>query len=980
MKSWRSGRLLVVAAVTVGSVLLTVVSVSAAPSLVLDPPQAAPGQTVVATGSEFPANEEVVLHLDEPDGPVLAKTTTDRGGDFEVRFTVPRIAPGEYQVVACYQTSRSASPVCPADATLTVLGPSPSPPTSPTPSPSPSPSPAIRPTSPSPSPTGPQSEDAVAPTASPSPGIDDFVGPSPTEAGLQLTGGDQPDLHITGLEITQGIQDLDNEMPLVAGRITVVRVYVKTLLEDLAGVTGALQVTPPGKSPTVVLPSNGPVVATTSGSDRNIADETLNFLLPPETTTPTGQGSTKLLAYIYSGHPNSPEELEPQSFNNFKTGFVEFHAVPALAIRTFPIHLHAPAVVGPDVTFGGTLADLFTGGEVFVAAYRYLPTHELIPLPGATLYPPAHFLPLPWLPPFLREWDLSQDGQESQVNSVLLDYWEQTTPEDEFEQFYGMMAPDHPAAWGGLSNGTVAHGNMSVSKSPDWYHFTGGKTMAHELAHNVGFKHNLCKGNEPSGGAVEPYPYSGPPCSLATTDPGGWYGFDVVWQSLAYLDGPAVISNNPSPATLNKGFPVMGYLNPRWADPYYWCRQLEHFGVNCTALTIPENQPPDPDEGPPEGADTYEPASGQDGWYRTEAWISLQTAEAMLLDTRRVAAPPPRVLSEYRRRRSIGTPTEYSVALFDAGGQVIGEPTTLVSVQAVDELAVGSAITADVVNDYSKWMGDPAAIRVIHDGQVVAEREVSASPPTIDVVAPAGGTLAAPIEVRWNASDPDGDALAFSVSYSPDEGESWTMLARYLAGDSYVLDSFDLVGGGDRVVFRVEATDGVHTAFDESEPAVAPDIGPILSIVSPGEGLVVGLNVPLMLRATAWDWEDGADRRPQVRWSSDRDGVLASGGSAVTEDLSAGEHVITASATDSQGNTTDSSVRITVDPNRRLVRPTADELAALNTLLSRGPEGGLPWIQLSVVAGVLLIGLVSVLAVRRRRHRPDASAASKTDL
>jgi hypothetical protein len=63
---------------------------------------------------------------------------------------------------------------------------------------------------------------------------------------------------------------------------------------------------------------------------------------------------------------------------------------------------------------------------------------------------------------------------------------------------------------------------------------------------------------------------------------------------------------------------------------------------------------------------------------------------------------------------------------------------------------------------------------------------------------------------------------------------------------------------------------------------------------------------------TAWDPEDGRPSQEALVWSSSRDGALGTGYSANTQILSRGVHIITLTATDSDGATGSASVTVTV--------------------------------------------------------------------
>jgi hypothetical protein len=92
-------------------------------------------------------------------------------------------------------------------------------------------------------------------------------------------------LEILGTEVIQTIQCFDhkskletnNSVPLVANKKTLVRVYVRSLKDEIGNVTGSLQV-----GTKTFYPINKAITARPSGDiDRNKFDHTLNFLINP---------------------------------------------------------------------------------------------------------------------------------------------------------------------------------------------------------------------------------------------------------------------------------------------------------------------------------------------------------------------------------------------------------------------------------------------------------------------------------------------------------------------------------------------------------------------------------------------------------------------------------------------------------------------------------------------------------------------------
>ncbi|MFX0194735.1 MAG: Kelch repeat-containing protein [Candidatus Hodarchaeota archaeon] len=91
------------------------------------------------------------------------------------------------------------------------------------------------------------------------------------------------------------------------------------------------------------------------------------------------------------------------------------------------------------------------------------------------------------------------------------------------------------------------------------------------------------------------------------------------------------------------------------------------------------------------------------------------------------------------------------------------------------------------------------------------------SAPTVRVLRPNGGErVRGMYELRWEANDPDGDVLTFTISYSPNGGQTWTQLARGLTETSYQWDT-STVQVGSNYLIKVEASDGALTADDRSD-------------------------------------------------------------------------------------------------------------------------------------------------------------------
>ena len=103
---------------------------------------------------------------------------------------------------------------------------------------------------------------------------------------------------------------------------------------------------------------------------------------------------------------------------------------------------------------------------------------------------------------------------------------------------------------------------------------------------------------------------------------------------------------------------------------------------------------------------------------------------------------------------------------------------------------------------------------------------------------------------------------------------------------------------------------GPHTV-DHTFPA---NQSPLVSITDPADGLTVAADAPILFSGTAEDPEEGSLQGESLVWESSLDGLLGTGGSIQRDDLSAGSHTITLTATDSEGLAASGSIQVVVVP------------------------------------------------------------------
>jgi hypothetical protein len=213
-------------------------------------------------------------------------------------------------------------------------------------------------------------------------------------------------------------------------------------------------------------------------------------------------------------------------------------------------------------------------------------------------------------------------------------------------------------------------------------------------------------------------------------------------------------------------------------------------------------------------------------------------------------------------------------------------------------------------------------IILYYQGEEVARIPFSAHVPAVTLTEPNGGqnfsiskvTQAEEVyqptdilHIAWSASDADGDALYFTLLYTPDNGQSWYPIVSNIQGNSYDLD-LNLIPGGTAARIRVIVSDGVNTAQDDSDGTfVVGDHAPIVTASAPPFS---NPGVPLPLMGEAVDQEDGPLPDESLIWMEGST-VLGTGRNPLVL-LSPGWHTLTLYATDSDANTTQTTLSVFV--------------------------------------------------------------------
>ncbi|MCB0116223.1 MAG: Ig-like domain-containing protein [Caldilineaceae bacterium] len=189
---------------------------------------------------------------------------------------------------------------------------------------------------------------------------------------------------------------------------------------------------------------------------------------------------------------------------------------------------------------------------------------------------------------------------------------------------------------------------------------------------------------------------------------------------------------------------------------------------------------------------------------------------------------------------------------------------------------------------------------------------VSNDAPEITVTAPVPGQVldGETITVAWTASDGDGDALVFTVEYSNDGGVIWITLAQDVTEQSVEIARTQ-ISAGNRVRFRVWASDGVNRSVDEIDgDVVVTDWPPIVEITMPTARSFFVFGEPITFSGTAYDIDAGPIGGFALTWHSNLDGFLGYGNSLTVSTLRLGEHTISLRTPNGQGGYVEDSVAV----------------------------------------------------------------------
>ncbi len=348
-----------------------------------------------------------------------------------------------------------------------------------------------------------------------------------TYYGLNAT-SETNQIELTGIEVTQGIQNLFNTVELIQDRKTYVRAHVQSTNEQVAAVTAELIGRRPDGSSlpgSPIKPSNiGNKINVKVNPDRGQLNDSFYFAIPSSWLNGDVEFEVRGVNqnFICKDHSNTENDCKVSS---------SFTESPPVEVRFVGIIFDQD-----NVEHRPTTTDITYVADQIFATY---------PIPYLDYDHPYDIKPVFFDGPPLNVLSFIR------VNSMLNIARLMDGCGTNCQKYYLGVLVDQPsnAALNGMAGDIPS--NVATAYVTDRY------THPHELGHSIGQRHVLCDGSE--GGADLSYPYSGGQISNDTLGDNAFYGFNT--NSKAIFD--------PSSGDL------MSYCSVRWTSDWTYSQLRE---------------------------------------------------------------------------------------------------------------------------------------------------------------------------------------------------------------------------------------------------------------------------------------------------------------------------------------------------------------------------------------------------------------------
>lgn len=594
-------------------------------------------------------------------------------------------------------------------------------------------------------------------------------------------------LSVDGIEVTQVVQDMGHSVPLIAGKATVVRVYLSRPEGGMVTVRGEISVrrSPTGTPHRVSSLATARVNPTQNGRLRTKRHDhrlSLNFLLPASLTA-AGRAFIQIfsLADAATG--------QTIACSNCAEKRVEVRFVEAAPLRVRLIKLryrtdgapngHVPRSLDVSL-FRSWLGRAYPVSRV-VFSQATVDTNIRPPF-GANTSNRTNAQLIT-----IRRLDVS-NGTDQRTHYYGMVY----DARDFFMRGSASALPDtpDPTAVASGPTGDPEGGWDTDGSYGDWY---GG----HELAHTFGRLHpGFCDGNSDDD---QEYPFTDGQLSNTNAK---FVGFDVGDASL--------------------GIPMRALPGQQWHDVMTYCDQqwLSSYTYDAIRLRLLAEDAlgptPAPGEFGFEGAtESTVTANELEVNMAIGDFISV-VAEVNLTEGTgniRYVNPVSRGLSP-----AAGGGAGFELRVLDAAGQALGSYPAPVKINSCADPSEDRTGIVDALIP-----ANPAArqIELLYNGQVLDTFRSGGAVPEVSNLRREASTESA-LSFAWDdaaASATEGEAasnVTYNVQVSTDEGQTWQTVAVGRTSPDATIDRTQFEPG-DRVTVRVVATDGFTSTVAETE-------------------------------------------------------------------------------------------------------------------------------------------------------------------
>ena len=606
-----------------------------------------------------------------------------------------------------------------------------------------------------------------------------------------------PTLSILRIEAVQVVQDSGGSVPLIAGKSTVIRVYVaQPVTNDLLRVSGALRVSRGGHD--VVLNSESSItpvsaVNTDLRALRERIESSLNFSLPVEAIQP---GDIEVKVVQLRRTAPAPEVDLPCDNCAVKKGALKLVDRPPLNVRLIGLRYKAgtppAAYVARMLDFeliDSWLKRVYPAGDIEVTKC-ILDTDEKWPFDCRTANAVVANL---------RTKELSYVGQGSTEGPQLNACGIAPRPAAELAKthYYGVVfdgagfmrgcankipdAVDYNAVASGPTGDPSRWQNFQWDNDGsygDWY-------AGHEIGHLMGRLHPGKCGSSPDDTR---YPFETGRISGADGD---LVGVDVGYPP--------------------RNIPLAALPGTIWSDTMDYCDHVwqSAYTFNAISTRLESERKPSSAGPQPGGQQSTEPEITTQQLLNVIALVDLSSGTGELKFVNRIS-------------QGVITPAatthEASIRVLNGSGQVLRELAVDVQLDVPP-----SELRKGIINQTFKFDPGTAEIDLLIGGSVVDKQTIGTAQPVVANVT--ASVVQGPLDfnlgpsamqqpkisVQWEGSDPDRDKLFYDVQVSKDSGLTWTTIATALQ-DTRLDINPSMVGTASHLLFRVEASDGLQTA------------------------------------------------------------------------------------------------------------------------------------------------------------------------